>query len=207
MARESLAFLYWGNRELSQNKKLSHCESFLFSYLFSVCRNIFFFLLRANAQKQIQQNAENSGTCHTGNLNAKERNVAAKGVLPAEANDHDGCDNSDVLGAEHIDILIDHDGDTLCSDCAKEEDLQAADDCRWDGVDGADEGREAGDDHCDDGRCHQHRDGKDFGDGHSADILAIVGSTRPANSTGNHIANAIANQVEAKLALDIIALI
>lgn len=189
-----------------QNKKLPYTGVFLFSYLFSICRSILFFLFRANAQKQIQQNAENGSACHAGNFYAKERNIAAKSILPAEANDHDGCDYSDILRAEHIDILIDHDGDALCRNSAKEENLKAADDRRWDGVDSADKGRKAGNDHCDDGRGHQHRDGEDLGDGHGADIFAVVGAARPADGAGDHIANAVADQVEAKLALDVIAL-
>ena len=56
--------------------------------------------------------------------------------MTAEGDDHDGGDNSDVLGAEHVDMFVNHDGDTLGSDCAEEVDFQAADDTDRNRIDG-----------------------------------------------------------------------
>ena len=52
-----------------------------------------FILLRANTQKKIQKNTEYRCASNTGNLHPKERNVAAKLVLTAKANNHDGRNN------------------------------------------------------------------------------------------------------------------
>ena len=80
-----------------------------------------------DAQKQVEQDAKDSGACHTGHLHAKEGDIPSKGILPAQADNHDGCNDGNIFRAKHVHLLIDHDGDSLGCNSTKQENFQAAD--------------------------------------------------------------------------------
>lgn len=152
-------------------------------------------LFLPDAEQQVQQNTEDGRTCDAGDLKAEKRDVAAKRVIAADANDHDGGDDRDIFGGEHVHLFVDHNRNTLRRDRTEQIDFQPTDDRQRDAVDHLDERGKEADNHGDDGRHDQHRNGKHLGNGHGADVFAVVGAGRAADKAGDHIADTVADQV------------
>ena len=107
------------------------------------------FLLLADGKQQVEKDSADSCACNAGDTAGKsgERDVSAEIVLATESHYHDRGDNGNILGGEHIALLVDHDGDALSCDRAEQVYLKSADYCGRDTVDSCDKRSEAGNYH------------------------------------------------------------
>lgn len=165
-----------------------------------------FFL--SDIQNQVQQDPENrrSGNCRE--LRAEHGDHAVgKREAAADADGQDGGDNREVARVEHVNLFADHNGYALRRDDAEQVNGNAADHRVGNRVDRRGQRGEAGNNHGDDGRRNQHRRGKVLSNRHGAQVFAVIGTGRSADHTGDHIAKAVADQVQPQLVRNIVPLI
>ena len=153
--------------------------------------------LFADTEEQVENDAKDCCSSNAGNIEAEEGDVAAKGILAADTDYHDRGDDGNVLGAEEVDFLFQHNGDALGSYSAEEIYFQSPDDCVRDGVNGIDQRSEAGDNHGNDCGRDEDGNGEHSCNRHGADVFPVVGTCRAANEAGYHVANTVANEIEA----------
>lgn len=66
---------------------------------------LYFFFVASDVQNTVHQDAEYGSTGDTGNLHSKDRYVAAKCILAANADYHNDSDHCNIPGAEQIDLF------------------------------------------------------------------------------------------------------
>ena len=101
---------------------ISLCPALICNYFALFCLGACVLgLFLSDAEQEVYDYADYSGSRYAGDVCAEEGDVAIEGILSADSHNHDSGDDGNVLGAEHVYFFLDHDSNTLSCDRSEQE--------------------------------------------------------------------------------------